>query len=165
MDFLGPAAVMLAAGVLVALSPRESWGRAVKAAGVFLAVTILLSLLLPPVLAAVLGERDALGAYVPSGAGAVADAVGLVVRRGGVAVVIGLLVARLASGELPRALVMALAGFLAAALEVALQVEAIRSLAAVFPPVVIANLLAPEVTPPLFGGLAAGYVATHDASR
>jgi hypothetical protein len=165
MDFLGAAAVALAAGVLIALSPRESWGPALKAAGVFAGVTIVLSLLLPPLTAALFGARDELGAYVPGSGGAMADVVGFVVRRGGVALIVGLLVTRLASGEAPRAVTMGTAAFLAAALEVALQVDAIRSLAAVFPPVVIANLLAPEVAPPLFGGVAAGLFATRDTSR
>ena len=48
MDFLGAAAVAIAAGVLIVLSPRESWGLALKTAGVFAAVTIVLALLLPP---------------------------------------------------------------------------------------------------------------------
>jgi hypothetical protein len=165
MDFLGSAAVALAAGVLVALSPRKTWGLALKTAGTFAVVTIVLSLLFPPLTAALFGARDELRAYVPSATGAVADVVGFVVRRGGVALIVGLLTARLAASEAPRAVTIATAAFVAAVLEVALQVDAIRSLASVFPPVVIANLLAPEVAPPLVGGVAAGLFATRDASR
>jgi hypothetical protein len=164
MDFLGAVAVALAAGVLIALSPRDAWGPALKAAGVFAGVTIVLSLLLPPLTAALFGARGELRAYVPSGTGAVADVVGFAVRRGGVALIVGLLVARLALSEAPRVVTAGVAAFLAAALEVALQVDAIRSLATVFPPVVIANLLMPEVAPPLFGGVAAGLFATRHSS-
>ncbi len=165
MDFLGASAVALAAGVLIALSPRDTWGPALRAAGVFAGVTIILSLVLPPLTAVVFGARDELGAYVPSSTGALADVVGFVVRRGGVALIVGLLLARLTATGAPRAVTIGIAAFLAGALEVALQVDAIRSLAAVFPPVVIANLLVPEVTPPVFGAVAAGLFATRDASR
>jgi hypothetical protein len=162
MDFLGAAAVALAAGMLVALSPPESRGPALKTAGVFAVVTILLSLLLPPLTAALFGARGELGAYVPSTTGALADAVGFLVRRGGVALIVGMLVSRLVTSRAPRAVTIATAALAAGGLEVALQVDAIRSLAAVFPPVVIANLLAPEVAPPLFGALAAASWATRN---
>ncbi len=161
MDFLGAAAVALIAGVLIALSPRESWGLALKAAGVFAAVTIALALLLPPTTAALFGAREELGAYVPSPAGAVADVVGFVVRRGGVALIVGLMLSRLVRGGVPRAVVIVTAALVPAGLEVVLQTDAIRSLATVFPPVVIANLLAPEVAPPLFGGAFAAAWATR----
>jgi hypothetical protein len=164
MDFLGAAAVALAAGVLIVLSPRETWGRALRAAGLFALVTIALSLVLPPVTAAVFGARAELRAYVPSPRGAVADVVGFVVRRGGVALIVGLVAARLATNDAPRAVTVGTAAAVAAALEVALQADAIRSLAAVFPPVVIANLLLPEVVPPFFGGVAAGVLASREPS-
>src|SRR5215468_6807160 len=132
MDFLGAAAVALAAGVLIVLSPRETWGRALRAAGLFAVVTIVLSLVLPPVTAAVFGAREELRAYVPSARGAVADVGGFVVRRGGVALIVGLVVARLATNDAARAVTIGTAAVVAAALEVALQIDAIRSLAAVF---------------------------------
>jgi hypothetical protein len=165
VDFLGAAAVTLAAGALVVLSPRETWGRALRAAGLFAVVTIVLSLVLPPVTAAVFGAREELRAYVPSPPGAAAEVVGFVVRRGGVALIVGLVAARLATNEAPRAVTIGTAAVIAAALEVGLQVDAIRSLASVFPPVVIANLLLPEVVPPFFGGIAAGVLASRDVSR
>ncbi len=162
MDFLGAAAVALVAGVLITLSPRETWGLALKAAGVFAVVTLVLSLLLPPLTAALFGARDELRAYVPSPTGVVAEVVGFVVRRGGVALIVGLMLSRLRATPLPRPLAIVTAAFVASALEVALQADAIRSLATVFPPVVIANLLAPEVAPPFFAGAFAAVWATRD---
>ena len=87
---------------------------------------------------------------------------GFVVRRGGVALIVGLVLSRLAASGAPRVVAIAMAAVVAIGLEVTLQVDAIRSLAAVFPPVVIANLLAPEVAPPLFGALAAASWATRE---
>ncbi len=165
MDFLGAAAVALVAGVLIALSPRETWGTALKAAGVFAAVALLLSLLLPPLTAVFFGGREEVRTYVPSPTGAVADVVGFAVRRGGVALIVGLLVSRLVGAGVPRAVVIATAALVPAALEVVLQTEAIRSLATVFPPVVIANLLVPEVAPPFFGGVSAALWATRSPYR
>jgi hypothetical protein len=162
MDFLGAAAVALVAGVLIALSPRETWGLALKAAGVFAAVAVALSLLLPPATAALFGARDELRAYVPIPTGAVADVVGFAVRRGGVALLVGLMLSRLVRGRRPRPVVLVTGALVPAALEVMLQMDAIRSLATVFPPVVIANLLAPEVAPPFFAGAAAAAWAARD---
>jgi len=161
MDFLASVTVALAAAVLLALSPRETWLGALKIAGVFAGTAVVLSIVLPPITALVFGAREELGAYVPSATGAVANAVGFAVRRGGVAVIMGLMLSRLARVSLPRAVVVALGGFVPAAVEVLLQTDTIRSLRTVFPPVVIANLLAPEVAPPLFAGALAAAYATR----
>ena len=91
--------------------------------------------------------------------------VGFAVQRGGVALIVGLLLARLVWADVPRPAMIATAALVPAALEVALQTSAIRSLATVFPPLVIANLLAPEVAPPLFGGVFAALWATRDRGR
>ena len=163
MDFFASVGVALAAAVLLALSPREHWPRALQIAGVFAGVAIVLSLVLPPVTALVMGERDQLQAYVPSARGALASLLGFLVRRGGVAVIVGLMLRPLIQGSLPRFAVVAIGAVVPAALEVVLQTDAIRSLSTVFPPVVIANLLAPEVAPPFFAGLAAASFATRNA--
>jgi len=163
MDFFVSVGVALAAAVLLAISPREHWARALRIAGVFAVVAIVLSLVLPPLTAAVLGARDELRAYVPSATGAVASVLGFLVRRGGVAVIIGLMLRLLAEGSLPRFAVVAIGAVVPAALEVVLQADTIRTLRTVFPPVVIANLLAPEVAPPFFAGLAAALFAAKDA--
>jgi hypothetical protein len=163
MEFFASVGVALAAAVLLALSPREHWPKALRIAGVFAVVAIVLSVVLPPLTALLLGARDELRAYVPSARGALASVLGFLVRRGGVAVIMGLMLRALVQGSQPRFAVVAIGAVIPAALEVVLQTDAIRSLSTVFPPVVIANLLAPEVAPPFFAGLAAASYATRNA--
>jgi hypothetical protein len=160
MEFAVATAVLLAGAALFVLAPRPLRLPALVIGAVYAAALGLLVLVLPA-LGALAGSREELRASLPSPTGVLASIVGSILTRAGVALMEGLLLARLTASPNPRGLVLALGAALPALAEVLLQAEAIRTVSAVLPPLVVANLLLPEVLPPLLAGLAASALAAR----
>ena len=161
MELLGAVAAALVAGVLLALGPPRDVPNGLRYAGVFLAALAGFSLFFPFVTAWFrYGAREA-QQVAPGLTAAVAAALGSTALRLGVALLEGLALVTAKRHLAARPLVVAAGTLLPVLGEVVLKLDAIRTVAGVFPPLAVLDLLVPEVAPALLAGAVTSLWATR----
>jgi hypothetical protein len=161
MELLGGAVAALAAVALLVLAPASLRGHALLNAAFYAVVTGPLSVVAPVARHLLrIGLVDVSQA-VPTPGEAVRGLAEFVVLRGGVALILGVLLARWAPAIPARPLVVILACVVAGLAEVALRLDDILAVARMFPLVAVADLLLPEVAPALLGAAATALWATR----
>jgi hypothetical protein len=161
MDLLGGALAAFVAAALLVLTPAPLRWRALQYAAVYAAVTGPLSVVAPVFTHWLRQGLADTSQVVPTLEDAARGLVGFVLLRGGVALLEGLLIARVLAVLPSRPVVVALACAAAILAEVLLRLDDILTVARMFPLLAVADLLAPEVAPALLGAAATALWATR----
>jgi len=161
MELVVAAVAALVAAALLVQTPTSLRARALGVAGFYAAVTAPVTIVAPVVNHWLRRGLAGTSQAVPAPGEAVRVLMEFVVFRGGVAVIVGLLLARAVPVIPSRPFVVALACVVAGLAEVALRIEDILGVARMFPLIAVADLLAPEVAPAVVGAAATALWVTR----